>query len=346
MRIAIADVQVPFVRGGAESLAAGLRAALERHGHEVDQVTLPFRFLPIEEIARAMDAWQAEDFSRLSGLEPDRVICLRFPSYLLSHPEKRVWLIHQHRAVYDVWGTHWDGGLSVTRAGKALRRRIVAADARALGEVASVHTIAHEVSRRLAEYNEIASTPLYHPPALAGRLYNGEAEPYVFFPSRLEGLKRQDLLIRAMQHVKSPVVALLAGSGSLGPILEQQIDGLGLRTRVKLLGPVSDEALLVCYARALGVFFGPFREDYGLVALEAMCASKPVVTCSDSGEPARFVVDGETGAVVAPEPEAVAAAIDALWENPARAAAMGRAGRARYGELDVSWDRVVEALLA
>jgi glycosyltransferase involved in cell wall biosynthesis len=50
--------------------------------------------------------------------------------------------------------------------------------------------------------------------------------------------------------------------------------------------------------------------------------------------------------VVAPEPEALAAAIDALWENPARAAAMGRAGRARYDDLDVSWDHVIEALLA
>jgi glycosyltransferase involved in cell wall biosynthesis len=202
------------------------------------------------------------------------------------------------------------------------------------------------VSRRLLEHNGLASTPLYHPPALADRLYTAEAEPYVFFPSRLEGLKRQELLVRAMEHVKSPVVALLAGSGSLGPILEQQIAGLGLRDRVKLLGPVSDEAMLVCYARALGVFFGPFGEDYGLVALEAMRAGKPVITCTDSGEPARFVVDGETGAVVPPEPEAVAAAIDALWANAGRAAAMGRAGRARYDALDISWDRVVESLLA
>jgi glycosyltransferase involved in cell wall biosynthesis len=346
VRIAIASVQVPFVEGGAESLTRGLATALRARGLQVDVVTMPFRFLPAAEVERAMEAWAAEDFARLNGLEPDRVICLKFPAYLLSHPVRRVWLVHQHRPVYDLWKTPWDGGLSGTRGGERLRARIHAADARAFAGCGPVYTIAHEVSRRLQAHNDLASEPLYHPPALADRLYDAESEPYVFFPSRLEGLKRQDLLVRAMALVKSPVAALLAGEGGMAPALQIQIDQLGLRGRVRLLGRISDEEMLVCYARCLATFFGPYSEDYGLVALEAMRASKPVVTCSDSGEPAHFVVDGETGFVVAPEPEAIAGAIDALWGNPSRAAALGRAGRARYDELGVSWDRVVEALLA
>ena len=345
MRVAIATVQVPFVNGGAESLTAGLARALRSDGHEVDIVTMPFRFLPAAEVERSMDAWAAEDFERLNGLEPDRVICLKFPAYLLAHPCRRLWLVHQHRPVYDLWGTLWDGGLSGTSDGEALRARILAADARALAGCGPVYTIAHEVSQRLRVHNGIASTPLYHPPALADRLYGAESEPYVFFPSRLEGLKRQELLVRAMTLVKAPVVALLAGDGGMAPALQQQIDQLGLRDRVRLIGRISDEAMLVCYARCLTTFFGPYAEDYGLVALEAMRAEKPVVTCTDSGEPAHFVIDGETGCVVPPEPEAIAAAIDALWENPMRAAALGRAGRERYDELGVSWDHVLEALL-
>ncbi len=42
MRILICTAQVPFVRGGAETLVDGLHDALREHGHEVDRVALPF----------------------------------------------------------------------------------------------------------------------------------------------------------------------------------------------------------------------------------------------------------------------------------------------------------------
>jgi len=81
------------------------------------------------------------------------------------------------------------------------------------------------------------------------------------------------------------------------------------------------------------------------VALEAALARKPLITCSDAGGPLEFVVDRETGRVVEPEPAAVAAAIDELHEDRARAARMGDAAREFYESLDISWDSVVEALL-
>jgi glycosyltransferase involved in cell wall biosynthesis len=103
--------------------------------------------------------------------------------------------------------------------------------------------------------------------------------------------------------------------------------------------------MLGYYAHCLTTFFGPFDEDLGLVALEAMLARKPVITCRDSGEPARFVADGETGFVVEPEPEAVATAIEEFARNPSAASAMGELGRAHYDALDIRWDHVVAALL-
>jgi glycosyltransferase involved in cell wall biosynthesis len=90
--------------------------------------------------------------------------------------------------------------------------------------------------------------------------------------------------------------------------------------------------------------FPPVDEDYGYVTLEAMLASKPVITCSDSGGPLEFVRDGETGLVAEPTAAALAAAMDRVWASRAVAAQWGEAGRGLYDQQDISWARVVSTL--
>lgn len=292
-----------------------------------------------------MSIWESEDFAELTGYTPDLTICLKFPSYAVKAPRKVLWLVHQHRAAYDQWArAHRDASAPSDEV--RLRAEITEFDARHLGSFARRYTIAANVSRRLRQYNALESTPLYSPPALAARLYTLPAEPFIFFPSRLEVLKRQTLLIEAMRHVRSPVVALLGGTGGQRQACEALIERHGLQDRARLLGPVTDEQLCAFYAASLAVFFGPEDEDYGYVTLEAMLAAKPVITCTDSGGPLEFVVDGETGLIARPEPDDVAAAIDRLASNPARARSMGEAGRARYHEMGISWQAVVDTLLA
>jgi glycosyltransferase involved in cell wall biosynthesis len=206
-------------------------------------------------------------------------------------------------------------------------------------------TISARVSERLMQSAGLASTPLYHPPPLAPLCYSRPAEPYVFFPSRIEHAKRQELLLRAMQAVRAPVVALFAGEGGQSEAMRQLAAKSGLHDRVRFLGHVTSEELAGYYAHAMAVFFGPRDEDYGYVTLEAMLCAKPVITCADSGGPLEFVVDGETGLVVAPEPQAVAAAIDELAAKPARARAFGQEGLARYGRMVPPWDKVAATLL-
>jgi len=193
MRIALATVQVPFIRGGAELLASGLSAALVENGHHVDTVTMPFRFFP------------------------------------------------------------------------ALR---------------------------------------------------------------------------------SPVAVLFAGMGGQYGALRDVVAQRRLTDRVRLLGEITREELASFYAHALAVFFGPRDEDYGYVTLEAMLAGRAVITCSDSGGPLEFVDEGVTGRVVAPEPKAIAEAIDQLYYDRRRAVAFGRAGYDKYQTLGMTRKHVVEKLLA
>ncbi len=337
MRVAVATVQVPFISGGAEVLAAGLLDALRRAGHASEIVTLPFRFFPDTEVDRAMRVWEEEDFARLNLYEPDLVVCLKFPAYGLRHPRKTTWLLHQHRPAYETRVS------DMTADERALAQRVREFDHRHLNGT-RLFTISRRVSDRLRSSNGLDSVALYHPPFESEKLYCGEALPYLFFPSRFESAKRQELLVRAMALVKSPVGALLVGEGGQIGRMRELVGELGLQSRVRLLGTVGWDEMRALYARSLAVFFGPQDEDYGYVTLEAMLSRKPVITCTDSGGPLEFVVDGETGCVVAPEPVAVAEAIDALWADRARARRMGEAGFDRYRMLDIRWDHVVERL--
>jgi D-inositol-3-phosphate glycosyltransferase len=71
------------------------------------------------------------------------------------------------------------------------------------------------------------------------------------------------------------------------------------------------------------------REPFGRVLLEAMAAGRPVIAPREGG-PLEIVSDGETGLLVPPrDPDALAAAMVSLLEDPARRAAMSRAARAR-----------------
>ncbi|MEN6604527.1 MAG: glycosyltransferase family 4 protein [Bryobacteraceae bacterium] len=289
-----------------------------------------------------MDFWETENFADINGYNPDSVVCLKFPCYYLHHSNKVVWLLHQHRSVYDLLQ---DQKECPSPELLALRERIIEKDTTHLSRAGKVYANSRNVGDRLKRFNGIDATPLYHPPALADHLYSRDAEPYIFFPSRIEALKRQQLLIEAMRFVQSPVGALIAGDGGQRPVCEKLIQDLGLCDRVRLLGHVSERELLAYYACCLGVFFGPHDEDYGYVTLEAMLARKPVITCTDSGGPLEFVDHEQTGFIVEPEARSIGAAIDRLYERRNEAANMGRAGYLKYKSMGISWDTVVNALI-
>jgi glycosyltransferase involved in cell wall biosynthesis len=256
-----------------------------------------------------------------------------------------MWLIHQHRSVYDLWGSPFIGDLAATEEGQALRKAVVARDTACLKCFEHIHTISRRVSARLLQFNGLKSTPLYHPPPLADKYHCASYQPYIFAPGRIEALKRLDLIITALKHVSSPVTLVIGGEGGGRLRLEQLIAENGLQHRVRLLGRVDETTLLSFYANCLAVFFAPYDEDYGYVTLEAMLAQKPVIICADSGGPVEFVVHDETGFVVEPRAECIAVAIDDLYRRN-RAADLGRAGLDRYYQIRPDWKVVVDTLLA
>ena len=343
MRIAITIPGVPFVRGGAEALADGLKAACIEAGHECDILSMPFAREPPEEMERQIAAWQTLRFDRL-WVQPDHVIGLKFPAYLAKHEHASIWLLHQHRESYELLDQERARRDSAYAHGSERVREL---DREVLGKAAAgnrVFTIAKNVSRRLKRDTSIEAPALYHPPPRHEEIYAEGYEPVIFAPSRLEELKRQGLLIEAMALSKSPVTAVIVGGGTMHEAYARRIEELGIDWKVKLLGPVSRQEMLAWYANCLAVFYAPHDEDYGYVTLEAMLAGRAVITCDDSGGPLEFVRAGETGIVAKADAAELAAAIDGFAADQARARAMGEAGREHYHAQEISWDKVVAAL--
>lgn len=341
MRVVIATVQVPFIHGGAEALTEGLRDAIVQAGHSADIVSLPFRFFPESEILRSMQLWESEDYTELNLYEPDLVICLKFPAFYLKHPAKRAWILHQFRNAYDLR----EAGDKAVLSDNACHL-IQEKDSFYFNQCQYRFALSYTVADRLWRYNHLKAEPLYHPPPNASKFYSSPPQPYIFAPSRLETLKRIDLLIEAMRHVKSSIWAIIAGTGGQYLRLKEKIERYNLTDRVRLVGQISSQELRAFYANCLAVFFGPRDEDYGYVTLEAMLAAKPVITCKDSGGPVEFISDEIEGLVVDSDPQLIAEAIDRLANNRSWSITLGKNGQMKYDALALSWQNVVSALLA
>jgi glycosyltransferase involved in cell wall biosynthesis len=347
VRIIIATVQIPFVSGGAESHAEGLKSALITEGHDAEIVAVPFNPAVPERIPDQMLACRLLDLTEIHGTPVDRLIALKFPAYLIPHPNKVVWVLHQHRAAYDLWNYPFED-LNASPRGVVVREAIRRADQQ-LAEAKAVFANSKNVANRLAHFCGINAVPLYHPPPNAESFFCApDTEEYFFFPSRLSASKRQSLVLEALALTKQKVrvrFAGLADSPEYGKRLKLLATKLGVGTRVEWLGFLTEEEKRDAYARAIAVVFPPVDEDYGYITLEAMLSAKAVITCEDSGGPLEFVSQRKTGLVIKPTAAALAEALDQLWQDRNMAAKYGRAGRDSYEQMKLSWSEVVRQLL-
>lgn len=331
--------------GGAEAHVAGLQSALTGSGYNAEIVALPFRWYPPVEIMRSTLMWRLLNLAESNGKPVDLVIGMKFPAYAVAHSKKILWVIHQHRSAYNLWGTPFDD-LSTYPDGTQVREFIRSCDHKFLSDARKIFANSATVAERLRHYNQIESEILYHPPPRAASLFSGPLGDYIFCPSRLEPQKRQELLIEAMRHVTSPVKLILAGGSNEMGRYEALVRQYDVGQRVELLGFVNETTIAELYGNALAVGYLPFDEDYGYVTLEAMMAGRPVLVGRDSGGAKEFVEDHSTGIVVDPEPQAIATSIDELYIDRERALAMGRRGQEKIRALNLSWDNVVEKLIS
>jgi glycosyltransferase involved in cell wall biosynthesis len=162
---------------------------------------------------------------------------------------------------------------------------------------------------------------------------------------RLTGQKGLSTAIRAFWQIAEQAQGaqyVIVGDGPLRQSLQREAEGFGLGQRIHFLGWRDDAGSLV---GAFDVLLMPsLWEGFGLVALEAMAASRPVIASRVSALP-EIVENGVTGYLADPaDPSALAECLLDILQNPALAREMGENGRRRL-EAEFSVDRMIDGTL-
>jgi glycosyltransferase involved in cell wall biosynthesis len=280
----------------------------------------------------------------------DRVICFRPPAHIIPHPHKILWFIHHVRVFYDLWDSPYRGFPDDDKH-RNIRDILHRADTTALSEAKRIFTNSQVVSDRLQRFNKVDSEVLYPPIIQAERFHCKHFNDEVVYICRVEHHKRQHLLIEAMQHTHTDVKLRICGTSAGEPYVRELKDivaRLQLENRVHFDNRwISEEEKVQILSECLAAAYLPLDEDsYGYPSLEAGHASKPVLTTSDSGGVLELVKHGYNGFVTEPEPQALAEAMDQLYLNRANTRQMGLNAVQRIIELNISWQHVLERLLA
>jgi glycosyltransferase involved in cell wall biosynthesis len=344
MKVLVLSTMVPFVHGGAEELFFHLVRNLQEAGVEAEGFRIPFSWNPAE---RLIDEMLIAKQLRLYNV--DRVIALKFPTYLVPWHDKVLWLLHQYRQAYDLR----DAGQSNIPAdarGEEIVRAIQTADNAAFADAKRIFVNAPTTGRRLKHYNGFSSEVL-RPPLNDPELFHGGADDgYILATGRINAGKRQHLLVRALRHAPSTrlVIAGPPDSPQDAETLQRIATEEGVQDRLKLrIGFLPRNELAGLVNRARAVAYLPFDEDsLGYCTMEAFHAGKPVLTADDAGGVLDLVHHEETGFVCAPDAEALGAALSALSSDASRAANLGREGRAMMDAEKLTWPATIERLVS
>ena len=343
MKIALFNTMSPFVRGGAEILVDDLYDQLLQRGHSVVLFRIPFPDDYEIRLLRLVMAAKILDFS-----DYDVVISFKFPAYCAVHRKNVLWMFHQFRQVYELFGTEY--GIADNEAGKAFKEIITQIDNLNIGTAAKVFTNAYEVTNRLKEYNRLDSQVLNPPLQQAERYHCNGCEDYIYYPSRINTLKRQHLAIEAMKYVKTDARLYIDGkciSAEYLDQLETLIKKNKLEQKVILNnGWISDTEKIEKMSSCLAVMYIPYREDScGFVTMEGFYSHKPVISCVDSGGTKEFIEHGVTGLFAEPSPESIAECIDTLYTNKSQAKEMGQNAYQYILDRNITWDETIRRLL-
>lgn len=150
-----------------------------------------------------------------------------------------------------------------------------------------------EITReRLVRYWNRSST-VVHPPVEVERFRPGVVEPWFLVVTELVAHKSVEIALEAARRAGVPI--RIVGEGPDRARLEAAYSG----TRAEFLGRIDDLALSDLYSRARALVV-PNVEEFGITALEAQAAGRPVVGVSAGGA-LETVIDGKTGVLAPPD---------------------------------------------
>lgn len=165
--------------------------------------------------------------------------------------------------------------------------------------------------------------------------------PYFFYIGRPDPYKNLHRIIWALATLPADYQLLIAGSPDrrYTPLLQAQIQELGLTDRVLFLDYVTYDQLPLLYGQAIALVFPSLWEGFGFPVLEAMSCGTPVITSNLSSLPE---VAGDAAILVNPyDKNAIAAAMQQIAMNDEGRSQLRAAGLARASQF--SWAKTGRA---
>ncbi len=178
-------------------------------------------------------------------------------------------------------------------------KRIRDWDLEAAGRVSRYVANARITQQRIEQLYGVEAE-IVHPPVAVERFSIGRPEDFLLFVGQIVPHKRVEVALKAARLAKKPIKVV--GEGPDLPRLRELYGG----PDVEFLGNVSDSRLTDLYARCIALVV-PNIEEFGIAAVEAQAAGRPVVAVNRGGV-RETVVDGVTGALVDGEDAAALAA--------------------------------------
>ncbi len=166
----------------------------------------------------------------------------------------------------------------------------------AIKQMDCVITNSYHVKKRLLMQTGISAKVVYPPIDTQQFRYLGQENYYVSL-GRLEPNKRIDTIIRAFRSMPDKRL-IVASGGSETNTLKALAHGF---PNIEFTGWLDKEALAQLLGNAIAAIYIPKDEDFGMSAVEAMAAGKPVIGV-DEGGLRESVLDGETGLLLRPDP--------------------------------------------
>jgi len=376
LRIAmISELFMPYVKGGVERRYWEIARRLAKR-HEVHEFTMRLPGTPAEEtiegisvhrtgyVDRLYDASGrrrvrpalefARGLFRRLGQEKRRfdvVDCSAFPFFPCYPAKSFSWRQRAPLIItfHEVWSGYWReylGNWAMAQAGRIIERSIV----RLPDLIVSVSNLTSGllVDNLGADSKRVVHVPNGVDPSMFKAGSHTKEPRTVLYAGRLVPSKRVDLIIEALATVREvyPDARLnIIGDGPELPPLKSLAEKLGLAGNVLFLGTLPTYQKVADRMMASTMFVMPsIREGFGMVVLEAMAASTPVIIVRSKMNAALELVDHEsTGLIVEPgNHDAIAEAMIRLLSDDKLYQRLARNGRSLAESL--TWDTTASAL--
>jgi len=341
MKIIVCNSKVPFVHGGGELLIQWLITQLKCRGFDVEEIAIPLMWKSEQDLLKSNLVWRLLELREALEIPADIVIGTKFPSYLVKHPRKVIWLFHQFKQIYE--GSGSDAGYKCdTVAQLDATNKIMHLDNCAFSEAHKIYCLSEKIGKKVKKYNGFDSETLYPFPPDKKEYTCEEYGDYILHVGKLGQNKRIELIIEALRKSAIKTKIIFAGDGARKNELEKRVAELGLSENIIFSGWIERKKLLDLYARASAIVYAALDEDFSLIPTEAFLCKKPVIATSDAGGMLEIVKDGETGIITEPGADGLARGFEMAAMNKNMLVELGNNG---YNLVNSwSWDTIIEKL--